>query len=147
MPLYEYLCSEHGLFQMLRGIDTASSEPCPLCGLQCVRVPSAPARTVIKTKEQLPYGTGSMGKYVSAKETGGLPIYVPSWGAMEQEEVDYVAEVAVEKERERVAKNRPLNEQNAMTKEALGNIVKIGKSQTRGKRAVTMGKVKKEGLR
>jgi hypothetical protein len=95
----------------------------------------------------LPYGTGSRGKFVPAEETGGLPVYVPSWGAMEKEEVDYVAEAAVAKERERVAKGKPHNEQNAKTKEALGNIVKIGKSQKEGQRLKTMERIKKEGLR
>jgi hypothetical protein len=102
---------------------------------------------IVKTKERLPYGTGSKGKFIPAEETGGLSIYVPSFGALEQEEVDYTAMGAVEKERERVAKNRPLNEENAMTKEALGNIVKIGKSQPEGKRHKTMEQVKREGLR
>ena len=72
---------------------------------------------------------------------------MPSWGAMEQAEVDDVAQIAVEKEKERVAKGRPLSERNAETKEALGNIVKVGKSQPEGKRAQTMNKVKREGLR
>jgi hypothetical protein len=58
-----------------------------------------------------------------------------------------VAQAAVEKEKDRVAKNKPLNNQNAETKQALGNIVKIGKSQSEGKRAKTMELVKKEGLR
>ena len=102
---------------------------------------------IVKTKEQLPYGTGSRGRYIPAEETGGLAVFVPSFGAMEKEEVDYVTEVAVNNEKERVAKGRPHNEQNALTKEALGNIVKIGKSQPEGKRHKTMEQVKRGGLR
>ena len=103
--------------------------------------------SISKPKERLPYGTGSRGKFIPAEETGGLSIFVPSFGAMEKEEVDYVTEVAVAKEKERVAKGLPYNERNAMTKQALGNIVKIGKSQPEGKRAKTMERVKREGLR
>jgi hypothetical protein len=40
-----------------------------------------------------------------------------------------------------------LNEQNAQTKEALGNIVKIAKGTKEGERYDTIKKVKREGLR
>mgnify|MGYP001569420373 CR=1 FL=1 len=100
-----------------------------------------------KTSERKPYGYGSAGKYVSAKETGGLPIFVPSFGAMEQAEVDYVAEVAVGQERERVKDRKALSEQNALTKEALGNIVETVKGQPEGKRIKVTDEIMREGLR
>ena len=148
MPLYEYQCLRCGLcFEKLQSIVMRGKATCPDCGSCAILTPSIPAPAIIHWRERLPYGTGSRGKYVPSSETGGLPIFVPSWGAMEQAEVDDVAQIAVEKEKERVAKGRPLSERNAETKEALGNIVKVGKSQPEGKRAQTMNKVKKEGLR
>jgi len=147
MPIYEHRCRIHGLFQVLRPIIGGEVlESCPLCGSQCVRAISAPAPAVVKTRDRLPYGSGSRGKFIPAEETGGMSIFVPSFGALEREEVEYTAEAAAEKERERVAKSKPLNEENAMTKEALGNVVKIGKNQPEGQRAKTMEKVKREGL-
>ena len=100
-----------------------------------------------KNPVRLPYGEGSAGKYVSAKETGGLPIFVPSFGAVEQAEVDYVAEQAVGKERERVKAHKALNESNALTKEALGNIVETVKAQPEGKRIKAATEIIREGLR
>lgn len=147
MPIYEYDCPEHGVFELIRGIATIYSELCPLCGSQCLRKVSVPAPPVSRNREQLPYGTGSRGKFVPAEETGGLPIFVPSWGAMEKEEVDFVAEAAVEKERERVANNRPHNEQNEMSKQALSNVVSVGKKAKEGERLKTIDTVNKEGLR
>jgi len=147
MPIYEHRCQEHGLFQVLRTVDSPNIEPCPLCGSQCARALSSPAPAVVRHRESLPYGSGSRGKFIPSEETGGLPVFVPSFGAMEKEEVEYVAEAAVAKERERVAKKQPLTERNALTKQAMGNIVKIGKDQPRGKRATTMEKINKEGMR
>lgn len=148
MPIYTYQCSkcEH-FFEVFQSITGRGNAQCPNCGSPANLIPSLPAPPVITIEKRLPYGTGSAGKYVPSKETGGLPIYVPSFGAMEQAEVDYVAEVAVGKEKERVAKNKPLTEKNAETKEVLGNIVKIGKSQPEGARATAMAQVKREGLR
>ena len=101
----------------------------------------------VVTPVRKPYGYGSVGKYVSAKETGGLPIFVPSFGAMEQEEVDFVAEEASGKEKARVKAHQALNEDNAITKEALGNIVKTVKQQPEGKRIKAASEIIKGGLR
>ena len=98
-------------------------------------------------KPRQEYGSGSPGKYVPSTVTGGLPIYVMSAGALEQAEVDYTAEAAVYKERERVSKNKPLTEKNALTKQGLGNVVKIGKGQKEGKRAKALHEMTKGGLR
>ena len=101
----------------------------------------------VKNPVRKPYGYGSAGKYVSAKETGGLPIFVPSFGAMEQEEVDFVAQEAVGKERARVKAHQALNETNALTKESLGNVVKTVKTQPRGKRIKAAAEIMRDGLR
>ena len=141
-PLYEYKCLSHGLFQVLRTIGSPKTDSCPQCSAQCVRMVSAPAPAVIKETEQLPYGKGSRGRYISSEETGGLAILVPSWGALEKEEVDYVAEVAIEKEKERVRIGSPRE-----AKVAIENIVRETVKAPKGKRKQTMDKVMKEGMR
>ena len=148
MPSYEYQCLRCGIcFDKMQPMELRGMASCPDCGSTGKLIPSMPAPIVVRQKARQMYGSGSPGKYVPSAVTGGLPIYVPSFGAMEQAEVDYVAEAAVHKERERVAKNKPLSEENAKTKQALGNVVKIGKSQKEGKRAETMAQVSQEGLR
>jgi hypothetical protein len=50
---------------------------------------------------------------ITGKETGGLDIFIPSYGALEQAEVEYIAEGAVEKEKARVKKkNKTHQRQN-----------------------------------
>jgi putative FmdB family regulatory protein len=44
MPLYEYECSEHGVFELIRGISEArQGAPCPECASEAPRILSAPA--------------------------------------------------------------------------------------------------------
>lgn len=83
----------------------AKPAACPDCGLEAVRLFTPPAIKVVK-KERLPLGSGSFGRLVTGKETGGLDVFIPSYGAMEQAEVDYIAEGAIEKEKERVKKTK-----------------------------------------
>lgn len=43
MPLYEYECRDHGLFELIRGIaESGEPAPCPDCTLPGARVLSAP---------------------------------------------------------------------------------------------------------
>jgi putative FmdB family regulatory protein len=43
MPVYEYECREHGLFELLRNVSqSGESAPCPTCTLPGARVLSAP---------------------------------------------------------------------------------------------------------
>src|SRR3990167_430633 len=72
---------------------------------------------IVRKKERLPLGEGSRGRFVTPEETGGLGILIPSFGAMEKEEVDYVAGMAIEKEKERI-KKKPESRQ----KERLGQV-------------------------
>lgn len=106
MPVYEYDCPRHGIFEQLQEMTAATSGWCPRCGLKAERVISRPGRIAVIDHPALPLGKGSPGKYIPSGETGGLPVYVPSFGGMEKEEVDYVAGMAVQKERERVRKKR-----------------------------------------
>ena len=96
----------------------------------------------IKTKEQLPLGNGSRGRFISSQETGGLAILVPSFGALEKEEVDYVAEEAIYAEKERLKKPEP-----RLTKTALQNVVTETLKAPEGKRKKTLEQITKEGLR
>jgi len=96
----------------------------------------------IKTPEQLPLGSGSRGRFISSEETGGLAILVPSFGALEKEEVDYVAEEAIAKEKERVKTAKP-----RLATMALRNVVNETKKAPAGKRKKLLEEITKEGMR
>ena len=117
MPLYQFTCMTDGPFEILRPM-FQSNEPmcCPECGLVATRVISIPNVKIIN-KPRLQFGSGSPGRVISHKETGGLDIIIPSMGAMEQDEVDYIATGAIEKEKERVKKAKkqgPRSEKQAI---------------------------------
>lgn len=137
MPIYEFNCEKHGWFEVLRVIGSPMYENCPQCAAQCVRVVSAPAPAVFKEYERLPLGNGARGKYLSSEETGGLPVYVPSFGAMEQEEIDYVAEAAVDRSEKREPRE---------SKVALQSIVNETMKAPKGKRRETIEKITRERI-
>ena len=114
---------------------------CPDCGSSCYLIPSAPAPAIIHERERLPLGNKSRGRFVSSKETGGMSILVPSFGALEKEEVDYVAEEAIyrEKERQKTAEPR-------LTKVALQNVVAETLKAPKGKRKKKLEQITKGGL-
>jgi len=93
---------------------------------------------IVKTPEQLPYGNKSRGRYIKGTE-GRRDIFVPSFGSMEKEEVDYVAEVAREQEDERI-KRKGISAQ----KLALETITGAMRQTPRGKRAEIGKKIIKE---
>ncbi len=126
MALYEYRCPEHGLFERIQSMDAEHKSDCPECGTLSSRVFSTPAPSVMVERERLPLGTGAKGRYVSGKETGGSDIFVPSFGAMEQSEVDDITTGAVEKEKSRVHKR------NSKVKEDISNLMNLA-SQTKPK--------------
>ncbi len=92
--------------------------------------------------ERLPLGNKSKGRFIDSKETGGMSILVPSFGALEKEEVDYVAEEAIYREKERQKKAEP-----RLTKVALQNVVAKTLKAPKGKRKELLEKITKEGLR
>ena len=102
---------------------------------------TAPARITVLQKERLPYGSGSRGRYVSSSETGGMPILIPSWGALEKAEVDYLADGAIDKEKERVRKKREYVSQD---KERISKYMKLAYATKPGQRAKTVRQVMKE---
>jgi len=84
---------------------TATEEDnCPVCGRVCNRILSIPSPAIIIEHKRLRYGSGAPGKLITQEETGGMGILVPSFGAMEKEEVDYVAGMALKKEKDRQKK-------------------------------------------
>lgn len=147
MPLYEYQCSQHGRFERLEGTLAPTITCCPVCGANSRRVVSLVGGIKVVEHERRMLGSKSKGRYLSSAETGGLPILIPSFGALEKEEIDYTAEVAIAQEKERVAKKRPVNEGNALKKQALSNVVNITKSAAKGKRMKQLKEVGKDGLR
>lgn len=107
MPVYEWNCVKHGRFDGFRLIDNCTSPAlCPKCSKLSERIISLPTVKIVQDKKRLPLGTGSAGRMVTSKETGGMGVFIPSFGAMEQEEVDYIAEGAIEKEKSRVKKSK-----------------------------------------
>lgn len=92
--------------------------------------------------ERLPLGNKSRGRFISSEETGGMSIFVPSFGALEKEEVDYVAEEAIYQERERLKKPEP-----RLAKTALQNVMTETLKAPEGKRKKTLEQITKEGMR
>ena len=90
--------------------------------------------TIIKpdNKEQLPYGNKSRGRFVEA-EKGRRSIFVPSWGALEKEEVDYYVEKAQDDEDSRLKKNK-----TTPMKENISNLTKAARAAKRGHRSETI---------
>ena len=139
MPLYSFECLTHGEFEIIQPLGETTAS-CPLCGQRYFAKVTAPARIFVQHKERLPYGSGSRGRYVSGEETGGMGILVPSWGAMEKEEVAYVTEMAVQKEKERVAK-RP---RESETKARLGALMDLAYRTKQGQRAKAINQAMKD---
>ena len=70
---------------------------------------------IFKSKERLPYGSGSRGKFIPT-EKGRRSIFVPSFGVLEKEEVDYIVEAAKEQEDDRIRKNRKSEQKETLEK-------------------------------
>jgi hypothetical protein len=87
---------------------------------------------IFKDRERLPYGSGSRGKFIPP-ENGRRAIFVPSFGVLEKEEVDYLVEAEKEKEDERLRSGK-ISLQKALLEEVVTE-VKKAKPGERGKRA------------
>ena len=85
---------------------------------------------IFKQKERLPYGDKSRGKFIPP-EKGRRAIFVPSFGALEKEEVDYTVEAAQEQEDERIRKGG-ISESKAKL-EAVANIMRQAPERERAK--------------
>jgi putative FmdB family regulatory protein len=54
MPLYEYDCKVHGVFEAMHGMQTAADpERCPECGDEAPRVLSVPRLACVGTHERI----------------------------------------------------------------------------------------------
>ena len=124
MPIYEYECTKCGVFECYKHVDNcAEPERCPECEAMAPRIISSLSIKIVQGNRRLPLGSGSPGKMITGKETGGLDIFIPSYGALEQEEVNYIAEGAIEKEKSRVRKkNKTPQRQNQTNLQAYVNL-------------------------
>lgn len=91
---------------------------------------------IFKNKERLPYGSNSRGKMI-ASESGRRAIFVPSFGALEKEEVEYLVEAAKEQEDDRLRKGKISVQKAAL--EAVTNEVRKAKPGQRAKTARILG--------
>ena len=131
MALYEFSCDKHGTFEILQGIRQMNM-PCPVCSQPSRSIISAPAHSFVKFPERLQYGTGSKGRIISGKETGGLDMFIPSGGAMEKSEIDDVACAAIEKEKGRV--KRLKGKYRSANQEAISNLTNLAYQTKKGDR-------------
>jgi putative FmdB family regulatory protein len=54
MPMYEYECVSHGVFEGMRALcDAALPERCPSCGLNAARILSAPCLAQVAGSERI----------------------------------------------------------------------------------------------
>ena len=93
---------------------------------------------IFKNKERLPYGNKDRGQFIPA-EKGRHAIFVPSFGAMEKEEIDDIVLAAQEKEDTRLKKK-----EKSPTKQNLENLTLAAMQASRGKRAKTIKQILKE---
>lgn len=93
---------------------------------------------IIKRKERLPYGSKGRGRFIPP-EKGRRAIFVPSFGALEKEEVDYLVEASQEKEDERMKKNV-----KSVQKERLEQLTQATLQAPEGERANTAREIIKE---
>ena len=95
--------------------------------------------TIIKPdREQLPYGNKSRGRLVES-DGKRRAIFVPSWGALEKEEVDYYVEKAQDDEDARIKKN-----EITPMKENIGKLTTAARLAPRGKRAKVIEEIIEE---
>ena len=142
MPVYEFSCPVHGKFEQYRPmVRSGEVQTCPECGVVSDRLFSV-LNIKIVNKVRQRYGEGSYGKMLTHKETGGLDIFVPSFGAMEQEEVDDIAEGALEKEKARVKKNKKTDRSENQAR--IKAYAELARSAKRGQRAKTIREAIKE---
>ena len=129
MALYEFQCPACGVFEK-RSEFGVTSAVCQ-CGATAEKIMSVVARPVIKEKKRLPLGTGAPGKFVKG-ENGGRDILVLSMGAMEQDEVDYTMQGAIEQEAAKVKNREP-----TVQKQTVGAVLNEMRKAPAGERAKT----------
>lgn len=86
------------------------------------------------------FGTKAPSQLIPSKVPGGLPSYVISEGALEQQEIDEIGLIQDERE---VARQK---QEKSDTKKAIGNLVTTAVKEKRGNRFSTMKKIREEGM-
>ena len=92
---------------------------------------------IFKNKPHLPYGRNSRGQFVPP-EQGRRSIFVPSFGVLEKEEVDYLVEVAKEQEDDRLRMGKI-----SLQKAVLEEVTQKALAAKPGQRAKTIDKLLK----
>jgi len=132
--IYEFRCPNCGVFESYRAMEACTIPAlCPECDTLSERIISLPAVHIVQGSQRLQFGSGSAGKIISPEETGGVGIYIPSGGAMEQAEVDYIAEGAIEKEKTRVEKKKKATQ--SANQAIVQAYVNLANSKPRGQKA------------
>ena len=140
MPNYEYECSRHGRFEESQSMMAEHKANCPECGLMAQRIFSKSIGIRIITPVRREFGSLAPSQLIPSKVPGGLPSYVISEGALEQEEIDHIGLVEDEREVTRQKKEK------SDSVKAIGNIVTTAKKEKQGNRFSTMKKVQAEGM-
>ena len=96
---------------------------------------------IFKHKERLPYGSNSRGKFIPP-ENGRRAIFVPSFGVLEKEEVDYLVEASQEQEDDRIRKDKTSDQ-----KKQLEEVTEAVLKAPAGKRAALARELAKGGTR
>jgi len=94
---------------------------------------------IFKNKPTLPYGHNDRGKFIPA-EKGRRAIFVPSFGVLEKEEVEYLTEAAQEQEDTRLRKGRVSRQ-----KEQLEQVTEAVRHAPNGRRAELARKIAQGG--
>jgi putative FmdB family regulatory protein len=64
MPLYEYECTDHGAFELLRTVsEHAAAAHCPTCGVESQRLFSAPYLTVMPRNQVIARERNEQSRY------------------------------------------------------------------------------------
>ena len=140
MPNYEYECSRHGRFEESQSMMSEHKANCPKCGGTAQRIFSKSIGIRIINPVRREFGSLAPSQLIPSKVPGGLPSYVISEGALEQEEIDHIGLVEDEREVTRQKKEK------SDTVKAIGNMAKVAKKERRGNRFSTMKEIQKVGM-
>ncbi len=139
MPNYDFDCPAHGKFEIFQHMKSERKALCPECGANSLFVfPHVGIRIINRIRYEL--GSKAPSQLVESNVPGGLPSYVMSEGALEQEEIDHIGLVQDERE---IARQK---QEKSDTKKAISNIVTTAKKQKQGKRFSTMKELQKVGM-
>jgi len=104
---YQYECPQcRELIEISKTmVDAKLEEKCLSCGVKLKRIFNTHPFQ-LEHKENLPLGNKSRGRYIKGEHND---ILIPSFGLLEKEEIDYIAEANIEKDKNRKRKT-PMKE-------------------------------------